>query len=326
MSVNLAERYSEPLVLRVNELFYDNEQEDYHDVHEEMLGREGQRWRDRAQRLIDANRPAVVVDIGSGAGLVGMSVGPVLRPHDRLVCADLSAGMLEVARRNLTRLAMPPQLDFVKIERSVPYRLPFADASADVVTMNSVLHHVKETAAFLDEINRVLRPGGLVMIGHEPNRAFSDSALLRWNYALLRGFFIPKNVVKDVLLKTGLRSAVEKLYYMIRPAKRHVVDAMMQRINGTLFAEGLITKPLRLAEVALITDIRDAEGFYGNRLLPHYELVEYETYHPMSLLSIKFGDAPLLRSYDRWLLRRNPGKGATFFVVYRKPNPDPAEG
>ncbi|HVZ40137.1 MAG TPA: class I SAM-dependent methyltransferase [Candidatus Kapabacteria bacterium] len=316
--MNPIDHYGEPLVLRVNELFYDHENDDYRDVHEEMLGREGERWRIRAERFFQFAGPATVIDIGSGAGLVGMSIGSAMREDDRLICADLSGGMLEVARRNLQRLKLRPALEFVKISGSLPYRLPFGDETADVVTMNSVLHHVKDTAGFLAEIDRILKPGGLVMIGHEPNRAFNRSWLLRLNYALLRPLFIPKNFLKDLLLKTGLRAAAERLYYAVRPGKRRVAGEMLDRINAVLAEEKLFHRPLRLAEVALITDIRDAEGFIGNTLLPDFELVDFETYHPISLISIKYGDTAFIGWLDRLLERRYPTRGATFFAVYRK--------
>ena len=55
-----------------------------------------------------------------------------------------------------------------------PRRLPFDDASFDAVVSIGVLEHVRETGgdelASLREINRVLRPGGVFMCFHLPNR------------------------------------------------------------------------------------------------------------------------------------------------------------
>ncbi len=41
-----------------------------------------------------------------------------------------------------------------------PYRLPFADRSFDVVVSNEVFEHVQDYAGAIDEVHRVLRPGG----------------------------------------------------------------------------------------------------------------------------------------------------------------------
>jgi SAM-dependent methyltransferase len=56
-----------------------------------------------------------------------------------------------------------------------PVRLPFADAEFDAVASVGVLEHVRETggseAASLAEIRRVLRPGGVFLCYHFPNRS-----------------------------------------------------------------------------------------------------------------------------------------------------------
>lgn len=44
-----------------------------------------------------------------------------------------------------------------------PYRLPFNDATFDVVVSTSVFEHAQDTGACFREIHRVLRPGGIAM-------------------------------------------------------------------------------------------------------------------------------------------------------------------
>jgi SAM-dependent methyltransferase len=51
-----------------------------------------------------------------------------------------------------------------------PVRLPFADARFDIVLSCGVLEHVQQPEASLDEIHRVLRPGGRLLIYKLPNR------------------------------------------------------------------------------------------------------------------------------------------------------------
>jgi ubiquinone/menaquinone biosynthesis C-methylase UbiE len=43
-------------------------------------------------------------------------------------------------------------------------RLPFADGAFDLVISNSLLHHLADPTAVLDEVARVVRPGGRVLL------------------------------------------------------------------------------------------------------------------------------------------------------------------
>ena len=67
-----------------------------------------------------------------------------------------------------------PSYELVVGDPSDPVGLPFADESFDAVTSVGVLEHVRETggqeAASLREIARVLRPGGIFIAYHFPNR------------------------------------------------------------------------------------------------------------------------------------------------------------
>jgi SAM-dependent methyltransferase len=67
-----------------------------------------------------------------------------------------------------------PYERFVGGSPADPVRLPFADAEFDAVASIGVLEHVRETggeeSASLAEIARVLRPGGVFLCYHFPNR------------------------------------------------------------------------------------------------------------------------------------------------------------
>src|SRR5439155_1624396 len=54
---------------------------------------------------------------------------------------------------------------------AVGERLPFADGAFDVILLHEVLEHVTDDQATLREANRVLRPGGRVVI-FCPNRLY----------------------------------------------------------------------------------------------------------------------------------------------------------
>jgi SAM-dependent methyltransferase len=60
-----------------------------------------------------------------------------------------------------------------------PWRLPFADRSFDAVLSCGVLEHVAEPDRSLEEIRRILRPGGTFYVYKLPNRASYLEALAR---------------------------------------------------------------------------------------------------------------------------------------------------
>lgn len=55
--------------------------------------------------------------------------------------------------------------DFLSPIPTGPYRLPYEDASFDLVVSTSVFEHAQETEECMAEIHRVLRPGGVAMHG-----------------------------------------------------------------------------------------------------------------------------------------------------------------
>lgn len=106
-----------------------------------------------------------VLDIACGEGY-GSAL--LARHAARVTGADIAPTAIAHAQ---TRYASRPNLDFREADCSA---LPFADASFDVVVSFETLEHIAAQEAFLDEIRRVLRPGGLAVLSC-PNKAeYSD--------------------------------------------------------------------------------------------------------------------------------------------------------
>jgi ubiquinone/menaquinone biosynthesis C-methylase UbiE len=96
------------------------------------------------------------LDLGTGPGHVALQVARRC-PDLRVVGLDLAAHMVGLALRHAHRArldgrALWPQAD--------AHRLPFAAASFDLVFSSFALHHWTHPLPILDEIARVLRPGG----------------------------------------------------------------------------------------------------------------------------------------------------------------------
>jgi ubiquinone/menaquinone biosynthesis C-methylase UbiE len=106
-----------------------------------------------------------VLDIGCGVGHWGQLLTKVLPRGARVQGVDRDPRWIEQAvARGLARgLA-----DRLTYRVAVAESLPFADASFDLVTCQTLLIHTPDPGAVVDEMIRVTRPGGLILAA-EPN-------------------------------------------------------------------------------------------------------------------------------------------------------------
>ncbi|MEW6583162.1 MAG: methyltransferase domain-containing protein [Actinomycetota bacterium] len=111
---------------------------------------------------------SVVLDLGCGAGTDLLVAAQMTGPQGRVIGVDMTRSMLDLARRSAGRMGLAN----VELHESLIESLPLPDASVDVVISNGVIDLVPDKDAVLDEIDRVLRPGGRlqfadVVIHHE---------------------------------------------------------------------------------------------------------------------------------------------------------------
>jgi len=99
-----------------------------------------------------------LLDIGTGTG----RLLEVLAPRaESATGIDASREMLALARARLTERGLGGHC---AVRQGDLYRLPFADAAFDVVTLQMVLHYAEGPAAALAEAARVLKPDGVMAI------------------------------------------------------------------------------------------------------------------------------------------------------------------
>ncbi len=111
----------------------------------------------------EPGRYARSLEIGAGTGyftLNMLAAGMV----GQATCSDISPGMLDTLQANARRLGL-----VVHTETADAERLPFADASFDLVLGHAVLHHIPDLPRAFAEFARVLAPGGTLVFAGEPS-------------------------------------------------------------------------------------------------------------------------------------------------------------
>ena len=98
-----------------------------------------------------------VLEVGVGTGL---SL-PLYPPSCRIVGIDISEPMLDVARRRVREASL---VNVEALQVMDAQCLAFEDASFDVVMAQYVVNTVPDPEAVLDELVRVLKPGGELLI------------------------------------------------------------------------------------------------------------------------------------------------------------------
>ena len=129
------------------------------------------RTRDAILDLVAWRGDEAVLDVGTGAGLLMIGAAKRLTKGGRAIgidiwsAKDLSNNSPETTRRNI---AIEGVSDRAEVRTENATRLPFPDASFDVVLSLLCLHNIEpdsDQAVACREIARVLKPGGRVVIG-----------------------------------------------------------------------------------------------------------------------------------------------------------------
>ena len=107
----------------------------------------------RRRLLADAAGDVLEIGIGTGASL------PYYPPGCKITGVDLSSGMLAQAARRARKLGLD-----VTLRQADAHSLPFEDASFDTCVSQLTLCTVPDPLAALQELRRVCRPEGRVLL------------------------------------------------------------------------------------------------------------------------------------------------------------------
>ncbi len=121
----------------------------------------------------------IVIDLGSGAGNDCFVARHETGPEGKVIGIDFTPEMIEKARVNAEKL----QLHNVEFRLGDIDDMPVNEATANVVVSNCVLNLVPKKQKVLQEIYRVLKPGGhfsisdIVLVGELPKALKEDAEM-----------------------------------------------------------------------------------------------------------------------------------------------------
>jgi ubiquinone/menaquinone biosynthesis C-methylase UbiE len=101
-----------------------------------------------------------LLDIGTGPGRLLLE----LAEHSKqlqITGIDISAAMVKRALANLKRAGYNGKIE---VREGAAEKLPFSDNYFEAVVSTGAIHHWKDPGACLNDIHRVLRPGGYVLL------------------------------------------------------------------------------------------------------------------------------------------------------------------
>jgi ubiquinone/menaquinone biosynthesis C-methylase UbiE len=244
---------------------YEKVEQKYHDDREvsvydaKRFGAPGGQYLNQRQiaEVLDLVGPngCAVLEVGCGTGRFTFEFA---RAGHRVMAVDYSAAMLEKCRERQTSEAGGENVTFR--EASI-FELPFDDASFDAVVCVHVLMHLPDHVRAIDELLRVLKPGGRLVFDIRNARSLNRLAYpLRRVGQRLRGkqpwyvWYSTLEEIRDIAAARGARMVETRGMFPLKPNQLPgFMLPLLRRLENA--AQGGVVK--RLGHIQMIALTKD---------------------------------------------------------------------
>jgi len=162
-------------------------------------------WRKKSILSLKQLNPRNILDIATGTGDLSIQAYHLLKP-DKILAVDLSEGMMDVGRK---KVAKENLTDYISFEKQDCLNLDIPDNSFDVAMVAFGVRNFENLDKGLQEILRVLKPGGRLMILELSTPRNFPMKQAYWIYSQL---FIPtvgRLISKNKVAYTYLPKSIE---------------------------------------------------------------------------------------------------------------------
>lgn len=117
-------------------------------------------WRKKVVSMVKACQPKNILDIATGTGDLAIMQSQEI-PDANIIGLDISSGMLEVGKEKIKALRLENKIEMVLGDSE---NIPYEDNFFDAITVSYGVRNFEDLNKGLQEINRVLKPGGTFVV------------------------------------------------------------------------------------------------------------------------------------------------------------------
>ena len=165
-------------------------------------------WRKKVVKSVKKEKPKSILDIATGTG--DLAIAMAKATDAKITGFDLSAGMLEVGKVKVKDENLQDQIEMIQGDAE---NMPFEDNSFDAITLSFGVRNFENLEKGLNEIYRVLKPGGkLIILEFSQPESFPMKQL----YGFYSRSILPrigKKISKDQSAYTYLPDSVQAFPY-----------------------------------------------------------------------------------------------------------------
>jgi SAM-dependent methyltransferase len=124
----------------------------------------------------------IALDIGAGPGWLGMELAKIT--NMKIVFLDISQDALDMAKENFEKLDVDNEVDYIQAD---VHELPMEDDRFDFIMSRGSIWFWKQPEKALKEIERILKPGGVAIVGGGLGRYLPPSMRARLQNRIRKG-------------------------------------------------------------------------------------------------------------------------------------------
>jgi demethylmenaquinone methyltransferase/2-methoxy-6-polyprenyl-1,4-benzoquinol methylase len=118
------------------------------------------RWRTQAIRLLKEDNPQLILDVATGTADVALETARVLNPT-AITGIDISTQMLDIGRQKIKASGLH---HLIRLQEADSENIPFENNTFDAITVAFGVRNFEHLEIGLEEMLRVLKPGGKAVI------------------------------------------------------------------------------------------------------------------------------------------------------------------